>query len=162
MHQQLRRQWFVKHLWGSQLDAPPEFDDGSDENIAKVLLTCVNGDGQITKLERDWVFGFLSSAGFSDAVVDKLLAYPADEDIATLIAQYPYLHAAPGMIIYTALLACDSDGELHPDEIATVRRMANKMGAADELVDTLLEIVEAEKQLKEERIKIAFPAGLPF
>ena len=34
MLQQLRRQWFVKHQWGSQLDAPSEFNDGSDENIA--------------------------------------------------------------------------------------------------------------------------------
>lgn len=162
MLQELRRQWFMKQLWGSTVEAPPEFNEAMDENIAKVLLTCVNGDGQITQAERDWIFGFLSSAGFSNTLVDKLLAYSADEEIVDLIAEYPYIHASPGMIIYTSILACDSDDELHPEEVATIRRMAHAMGAADELVNELLAIVEEEKQLKAKRIQLVFPKGVPF
>jgi hypothetical protein len=62
--------------------------------------------------------------------------------------------------IWDAIRACGADGELADDELATIRKMAERVGVPGEVVDEFVDIYNQEQALKARRIQLAFPHGV--
>ena len=82
-------EWYVRFIYGF---TPVPADEQhlsaylhDVKTFMQALLVCANGDGNITAPERDWVMGFCSAMGGSEAMCKEIAAYPADEDIETVV-----------------------------------------------------------------------------
>jgi hypothetical protein len=62
--------------------------------------------------------------------------------------------------IWDAIRACGADGELADEELATIHKMAARVGVPPEVVDEFVEIYNPEQALKARRIQLAFPHGV--
>ncbi|TKD03918.1 hypothetical protein [Polyangium fumosum] len=131
------------------------------EGYLKAILTCANGDGNLTPAEREWVLGHGSAVGALDSLLEELKTYKADEDIEKLLAMSPQADASRRVLIYDAVRACSADGEYNDRERATVRKMGSKLGIAEDLIRQIEEIALEEARLWERRVKLVYPAGTP-
>jgi uncharacterized membrane protein YebE (DUF533 family) len=133
------------------------------EIYMKSLLICANGDGRITEEERNWVLGIASAMGLSDETVERLKTYDAKDDLKSLLAGGVETgEGAPRSLIYNAIRACLSDGELSEDEMATVQQAAAIMDVPEAVVEELKEIVLQQAKLRERRLELVFPEGIPY
>jgi hypothetical protein len=64
--------------------------------------------------------------------------------------------------LYDAVRACCADGELAAGEIAALEKVAVAMGIDAAKVRALIELYDEEQKLKQKRLRLTFPAGLPF
>ncbi|WP_371357653.1 TerB family tellurite resistance protein [Hydrocoleum sp. CS-953] len=64
--------------------------------------------------------------------------------------------------IYYAIKACSADAEYHKNEQAYVRKMAGLIGVSEEEVTQLEAMYFEEERLREKRVKLLFPDGLPY
>ena len=74
----------------------------------------------------------------------------------------PWASTSPGLLIYDALRACASDGDLSQHELSAVKATAHKLGISEKDVDTLRGIVEEERALRQRKIEAVFPQGTPY
>lgn len=148
--------WVYKHLQGSKEQLPDE----AIETFAKAVLIATKGDGEVSQAERDWVIGLTAAKGASEAIIKKLQAYSADEDIAAIIGSNPISDKSRINLIYTAIQACDSDGTYNEGEKATVRKIASKVGVSEDVIKQLESLYEEEKKLFDKKISILFPKGV--
>jgi uncharacterized membrane protein YebE (DUF533 family) len=133
------------------------------EIYMKSLLICANGDGRITEQEREWVLGIASAMGLPDETVEHLKSYEAKDDLNRLLAGGVETgKGAPRSLIYNAIRACMSDGELSEAELATIRRAASIMNVPEDVVGKLKEIVLQQAKLRERRLGLVFPEGIPY
>jgi tellurite resistance protein len=153
---QLARAWLAQEIWGI---APRE--DRDLAAVAKAVLICAQGDGQLTPAERDWVIGSYAARGVSAALLDELRAYEGKDDIAHVLAGTSVQHAAPRVVVYTAMQACAADGELHPREMAAIVKMGGLLGVSEDVVKQLKAVHDEEQAVRLKRIKLAFPDGPP-
>jgi hypothetical protein len=87
---QLARAWLSRETWGI---APRQERDIAA--IAKAVLICAQGDGQVTAAERDWMLGAYAVRGVPAALIDELRSYEGKDDIAELLAGTTVQQAAP-------------------------------------------------------------------
>lgn len=132
------------------------------ENYGKALITCANGDGRITKEERDFVLGYFDAFGCEPHILDILREYEGGEDMAEIINRSPLLQATARASVYDAIRACMADGELHADEKATVSRMASSLGLNDFDVQEIIDVYVQELEVKAKRQKLTYPEGQPY
>jgi hypothetical protein len=133
------------------------------EIYMKSLLICANGDGRITEPEREWVLGIASAMGLPDDTVERLKGYEAEDDLNSLLAGGVETgKGAPRSLIYNAIRACMSDGELSDGELATIHQAASIMDVPEAVVGELREIVLQQAELRERRLKLVFPEGIPY
>ena len=84
-HRKTVAQWIARE-WGFEPDVMERIPEEDMLAYGKALLHCANGDGRITQQERDWIMGYLTAAGHTDAVLEQLRTYQGTErieDIAT-------------------------------------------------------------------------------
>jgi len=148
--------WLLKQEWGIQ-NLPSEADR---ERFAKALMICVNPKGQLNPEERAWAAGLAAAVGTPEQVVTKLDAYACTDQLADLLA--PMGKHVPRLLIYDALRACASDGDLKPHELSTIKASARKLDIPEQEVDALRAIVEEEEALKRRKIAAVFPQGAPY
>ncbi|EGJ32092.1 MULTISPECIES: TerB family tellurite resistance protein [Moorena] len=89
--------------------------------------------------------------------------YPADDDLLEVLAQAPTLDKnGRRAIIYAAIKACAADAEYHPDEQASVHKMAQYLGIEEDVVNQIEEICMSEAEMRKKRIAVMFPEGIPY
>ena len=135
---------------------------GDFEGYAKAVLICANGDGKLAPEERDWAVGHFAAFGASDALIDELKSYKADEDIEQVISATPAASASRRFLVYDAIQACSADGAYSDLERAMVIRMAAKLGISEDLVRQIEEVCFEEARLREKRLKLVYPEGAPL
>ena len=128
----------------------------------KSLLICVNGDGQLTSKERDWVVGYAAAYGASDFLIEELKSYAASEDIDQIVSQNEVSDSSRRYLIYDAIQACGADGEYSEPEQATVIKMAAKLGIPERIVNEIESIYLEEANLREKRLACMYPSGTPI
>ncbi|RKZ82336.1 MAG: hypothetical protein DRR19_20860 [Candidatus Parabeggiatoa sp. nov. 1] len=148
--------WILNNFYGFN-SIPP---DGDYEAFIKAVLICANGDGVLAPEERDWVVG--RAAAFRNAGYEVAKTYAGKEDILDVLANAPTLNKGARMIIYVAIQACAADGEYHPDEQATVHKMAKHLGIEEDVVNQIEKMCFEEATMRERRISLLFPEGTPF
>jgi uncharacterized tellurite resistance protein B-like protein len=154
----LGAKWVFEEMWDFRRDVSQpvllEFFKG--------LLTCANGDGELTEAEREWALGYCAATGATDETIAELRAYAADEDIHEVLVRGQHLGTAHRPLIYDAIRTCAADGELDDGERATLRKMASAIGVTEAELQQFEEIYAEEQRLKQRRINAVFPVGTPY
>ena len=159
MSAELATRWVYREDVGFRQGAPVV----ALHHYLMALLVCANGDGQLTAEEREWVVGRCAALRGPDWLIDTLQRYPANEDIATVIGREEHLpKEAPRSLVFDAFRACAADGDLSPAEVQTIRKMAKVLGVPDEVVTQLGEQFAAEQALRQKRLQLIWPEGVPF
>ncbi|NER27573.1 MAG: hypothetical protein F6J89_08040 [Symploca sp. SIO1C4] len=152
------RLWLMKQLYGMKTIPPA----GDYNAFVKAVLICAKGDGALTPEERNWIIG-RSACYYTNAEYEVAKNYPADEDLLEVLAQAPTLNeSGRRVIIYVAIQACAADREYHPDERAAVSKMAKYLGIEEDVVNQIEEICISEAKMREKRITVMFPGGIPY
>jgi uncharacterized membrane protein YebE (DUF533 family) len=150
--------WWFHHEFNFSAPPPP----AANELMLKAILICANGDGHLADQEREWVIGLAAMHGAAPALLDELRRYPATEGVEKLLTQEalkPFVEnsMAPRALVYYAICAAFADGELHPEERATIHKMAVRIGVPKEIVEQLIALVELERQTRAMRLKLLAP-----
>jgi len=121
-----------------------------EENLlyAKALLVCASGDGEISQQERDWIVGYLTTAGVKENVTDAVKTYDGSDTLDDLFGSTSSMALYSRGMIYDALRACASDGALSPGERDRIVAAADRVGLPATLVDELEEILQEEAALR--------------
>jgi hypothetical protein len=150
--------WVLDELWGAPAEVVGTLTDEENLEYGKAPFCAANGDGRITDAERDWIVGYARAVGHSAENVDALRAYDGATDFEDLFTRGKQ-RIAQRACICDAIRACGADGELAPEELATVHRMADRLDIPGEVVDEFVDIYRQEQELKARRIALTFPDG---
>lgn len=160
-HRKTVAQWIARE-WGFEPDVMERIPEEDMLAYGKALLHCANGDGRITQQERDWIMGYLTAAGHTDAVLEQLRTYQGTERIEDIVARSPAMGISRRHLVADAIRACASDGEFHEDERAAIYRMAERMGVSREVVEQLEAAQHDEQAARARRFRTACPDGFKF
>lgn len=148
--------WFVKEEYGFDALPPREWY----ASYMRALLVCANGDGALTRREREWVVGFCAAHGGSEELQEELRSYPATDDVRDLMGRDGATNdAVRRSLVYHAIRAAYADGDLSVGERAAIQRMAGQLDVPAEVVDQLLSFHEAERRMKARRMELLLPSG---
>jgi uncharacterized membrane protein YebE (DUF533 family) len=152
--------WMFADYWS----APPDLALSDQENLdyGKALIIAANGDGRLTEAEKEWIIGYGATSGYSEETLAALRAFEGRGDIESLFTT-GLLTTEPArrIMVFDAIRAAGSDGELADDEIATIRAVAQRLAVPDDQVDELLSLYRAEQEVKARRVRTMFPEGYP-
>ncbi len=156
-----RRQRSLVWLGWESYEAPPDVMSSitEEENVAyaKSLFICVNGDGEISAPERQWILGYLAACGHSNQVLDLMETYDGRDDLEDLLDTSTLVRASGGPLLYDAIRACRADGPLQRAERAQLTRMAEHFGLGEQIIDELEAVIDAEQELRKRRHDLLVP-----
>ena len=149
--------WMLKDMYGFQ-NLPP---DGDYKAFIKAVLICAKGDGVLASEERNWVVG--RAAAYRNTGYEIAKTYEANEDLLDVLGKAPTLDkGARRMILYVAIQACAADGEYHAEEKAEVQKLAKYIGVEEDVLAQIEQQCVEELKMREQRIAILFPDGVPY
>lgn len=152
--------WFFQNTFGFHLSDLPS--EEAYDAFTKAMMICTKGDGVLAPEERNWVIGFSAARGMPPTLIEEMKTYEATEDIAEVIARTSHTTKTKRAPIYFAIKACLADNQYHEGEQAAVREMAKAIGISEDELKQLEAICASEEELKEKRVQLLFPDGLPF
>jgi signal transduction histidine kinase len=160
-----RRTRALKWVAWQNHEAPGELieaqSDEEDLLHAKALLLFIGGNRRLSTPRRDWVLGYLTTAGFSEAVLAQAAAYDDAETIEEIL-NLPRMAIVKLVILYDALRACAMAGNvIHAHDFDPVVRAADAVGIPRETVADLHEIVLEEARLRHRRHEIVVTPKMP-
>ncbi|MGI8806857.1 MAG: hypothetical protein ACR2KK_03250 [Acidimicrobiales bacterium] len=151
--------WLLKEMW----DFPSGVPEDQRLDYLKTIMACARGDGELAKAEKDWVIGYGAACGATQATVDALEAYDADEDVADILSRnMPVAETWGRVAVFDAIRAAGADQEYSDDERAAVSRVAGGVGVDDDVVAALRALCQEEQALKRKRIALVFGDGIPY
>jgi signal transduction histidine kinase len=152
-----RRLNAIRWLGWENFEGPPELYEqitGEDNLVhGKVMLLCAGGNQRITAREREWLIGYLTAAGFSDAVLEQLEAYDDAEPLADLMA-LPGMPAVAVGLFYDGIRIAAADGPLTAAEHERLHAAAAVLDVPDAVVAELIEIVATDNDRRHRRYEL--------
>lgn len=154
----------ISWVYGEQFGfarAPSISEPEVTRNMALSLLAVAAGDGALSDAEREWIAGYCAAKGYSDEIVAEIksAAPPSGSEVKELM-QLGVLKASARILLYDAIRASSVDG-YRPGEAAAVRAIAKALDIDVSVVVELEELVVAEEELKQKRIRLLMPNGHP-
>lgn len=146
--------WLAWELYELPPDAATNVSDADNMAYAKALVVCAKGDGVISPKEREWLVGYMTITGVAPSVVEMVKTYDGEDSLDDLLKTSPAMRIYGRAMLYDALRICASDGELHPDELDRVRRIADVLGISRDVLAALEQIVQEEEKLRKRRHKV--------
>jgi hypothetical protein len=157
--EQAQFRWLSSEYFGmgdALADAQGEEDH---DRYARALMISVNGDGRITPEERDWILGYLRSAGDSDSILEAISAYDGSEAIEDVVR--PEDRTLWGrVLVYDALRACWSDGDLADGERDVILQMADRLEIPRAAVAEIEDLIREEHEQRARRRDLLFPPAM--
>ncbi|MEQ9481067.1 TerB family tellurite resistance protein [Coleofasciculus sp. F4-SAH-05] len=150
------RQWIMNEMYGMKTVPPNE----EYEAFLKAVLICAKGDGLLAPEERNWVAG--RAAAYRNPGYELAKTYEPNEDLQDVVNQASALSSNPHIVIYVAIQACSADKEYHAEEKAAVRKLAKYIGIEEDVVTQIEELYMEEAKIREKRIALMFPNGVPY
>lgn len=151
--------WLLREMWGFPQGVP------EDERLdyLKAIMACAKAKGQLTESERNWVIGYGAACGAHQETVDALEAYGCDEEIDEILDRnMPTARTWGRVAIFDAIRAAGADDAYGEDEMKAVRRIAGRLGVADEVVADLEALYTEEQELKRRRVTLVFGDQVPY
>ncbi len=145
----LAASWYYREVWGWQLSDVCSRGGGT---FLKALLVCANGDGLLTDAERSWVLGRAAAAGATEALLDELASYPADESLKDVVMRNPTTDRSRRAVVYLAILAARSDQNYSAGERRAIHHAAALLGLDEEEMTALERLIAAESRMRTERV----------
>jgi len=152
--------------------APVSLGDGGDEKLRRFAAALCNvsaADGEVAKEELAFIIGYCASKGYPQSIIDdipemcKSAESKSVEDFAGETKELLImgsLQKSARQVVYDGIRAATADGLCESEKVA-IAKIANSLGVSNEELDSIHSLVEKEKELKEERIKLLFPNGHP-
>ncbi len=140
-------------------DAAAEISSEDRATYVKGMMVCAMGDGEISPQEREWVAGYLMACGDPEDFVESMKAYDGSDTIEDLVKRTPNMRVYRRSMLYDALRACASDGELSDGERERVLAAADRMGVSPDVVSELEGIVQEEEALRKRRHDVIVAAA---
>eukprot|EP00581_Thalassiosira_minuscula_P028031 CAMPEP_0183754072 /NCGR_PEP_ID=MMETSP0739-20130205/3343_1 /TAXON_ID=385413 /ORGANISM="Thalassiosira miniscula, Strain CCMP1093" /LENGTH=179 /DNA_ID=CAMNT_0025990675 /DNA_START=11 /DNA_END=550 /DNA_ORIENTATION=- len=146
--------------------------DGGDEKLrrfAAALCNVSGADGEVTPEEKTFIEGYCSSKGYPQSIIDdipKMCRAAESKSLNDVMGETKELLTmgtlknSSRQIIYDAIRAAGADGLVDTEKEAIIT-VAKALGLTDVELDNILSLVEKEKALRDERIKLLFPQGHP-
>lgn len=153
---QLARAWLSRETWG--IEPMVESDLAA---IARAVVICAQADGRLSPAERDWILGGYAVRAVPAEFIDELRSYQGHDDLAKVLDGTQVGRAFARGVVYFAIQACGSDGEVHALELDAVIKMGALLDVPEEVVRQLKAIYDEEQALRRRRIQLALPNGLP-
>lgn len=150
--------WLFKEHYGFS-QVPPDI---AYDAYLKSLLICAKGDGTLADEERDWVIGHAAAFNTDPAIIEQLKNYKADEDIETVISGDLSASESRRFLIFEAIQACAADGQYNEKERAVVLKGAKKLNISEDEFKKIEEIYFETVKLREKRLAVMYPDGLPL
>ncbi|MEB3341881.1 hypothetical protein [Okeania sp.] len=158
--------WYYKECWGWDLEKMATAEELANHidlgPFLKSLLIVANGDGELSPEERKWVIGRGATAGAPESLLKELETYPANEDISQVVTDASVVSKGRRAVIYFAIKAASADQEYAEGEKATVRKMAKAIDISEEVVQEIEALCVEEEQVKQKRIALCLPDGVPY
>lgn len=153
---QLARAWLSRETWGIEPIAETDL-----AAVAKAVVICAQADGRLNPVERDWILGGYAARAVPAGFIDELRNYKGNEDLAKVIDSSKVGRAFARAVVYFAIQACGSDGEVHPLELDAIIKMGGLLDVPEDVVRQLKALYDEEQALRRRRIQLALPNGLP-
>ncbi len=147
--------WIFNYLFGFSELPDKEVDDLFNE----AALLCSGGDGEVSGEELQWLLGFAAAKGADRDALSRLEEMSSSID-TTLINTMEIPEKLKKALIYCAISASSADGIYHVMEGEMIRKIANKMGVSDYIVEQIEDVCEREDELRLRRIQLLFPKGI--
>ena len=156
--------WVLNRILGFTIFPNGDDFDTDFEVVAKAVLVCAKGDGVLDPAERNWQISFFSALGAPEYVLKKMETYEANDDLAELLANSSdrIKNLVQRDIVYQAIKASAADGDYSQEEHEKICTMAKLLGVTSDEVEQLVELHKEEEHLREKRIKLIFPNGIPY
>ncbi len=133
------------------------------EGFAKAMLLCASGDGELADAERNWILGFVANSGATFELLEELKALqPGDLNPMDLLQKTERPGLFTHALIFYAIKASDADGVLDPNELGTIKLMAQVLGVESKIVDRLVELHREEQAFQKHKNALLFPNGHPW
>jgi signal transduction histidine kinase len=155
--------WIGGENWQAPAELYEQITDEDNLAYGKAMLLCAGGNAVITDRERNWMEGYLTSAGDADWVLEALTTY-VDDDTLEELGQEPGMALISRAVVYDALRLCASDGPVDSTELDRVQQAAAALGIRRDVVGALHQIVVEEHALQLRRSELAMApilAGAP-
>ena len=140
--------WLGRETFGVPTEMAVSVSAEENMAYAKALVVCAKGDGEITPDEREWLIGYSVTQGHPQEVVDAISTYDGGDSIEDLLSASANMPAYRRFLVYDALRACASDGDLAAEERQKVVAMADLMGVPGDVVDELEQLVQQNQELR--------------
>ena len=151
--------WLLREMWGFPAGVP------EDERLdyLKAILACARAKGELTAGEKEWVIGYGAACGATQATVDALEAYEADEDLDDILNRnMPSASQWGRVAVFDAIRAASGDHEYDDDEQQAIRRAAARFDVPDDVVADLEALCREEQDLKRRRVALVFGQEVPY
>ncbi len=145
--------WIGWEGWQGPAELYEQITHEDNYAASRMTLLVAGGNGSLTVREREWFTGYLTAAGDADWVLEAIASYDDSDSIDDLL-QIRCIPMIVRAAVYEALKMCASDGALTPDELDRIRRGADAVGVAPEVVAELRDIAVAEQALRERRYEL--------
>ncbi len=147
--------WTLNYLFGlSQL---PE--EGVDQLFNQALLLCSGGDGEVSGEELQWLLGLAAAKGADEAELQRLRKMSQSIDLG-LLYELEIPEKLKKVLIYCAINASSADGVYHVMEGEMMRKIANRLGVSDYIVEQIEDLCKREDELRLRRIMLLSPEGI--
>jgi uncharacterized tellurite resistance protein B-like protein len=147
--------WTLNDLFG--LAQPSE--EAVDQVFNQAALLCCGGDGEVSEDELRWLLGFAAAKGADEAELQRLQEMSKSIDIK-LLGELEIPERLKKALIYCATKASSADGVYHVMEGEMIRRIANRLGVSDYIVEQIEDLCRREDELRLRRIQLLAPEGL--
>lgn len=159
-----RRLATLRWLGWETFKVPPDILEASTVAdslaYAKAVMVCAAGDGEISTAERAWMVGYATTQGYPDELIEVVRTYDGSDGLAELVNSSPIMRLTGRALVYDAIRACASDGELSDGERERILDAARKLGVPADVVAELERIVGEEEQLRERRYQVVLASAL--
>jgi len=151
--------WVTSWIYG--MDSFPNDKDLLD--LVKAVFICAKGDGEISKTERDFFFGYLDAIGVPESLHEWVKTYPATDSLDEVMKANPEAinESTKRLLVYVAMLVAGSDGYADSEHEQIVK-MANKLGVDNEVVNQIRVQYETDLRVRKERVALLFPGDHPW
>lgn len=151
--------WLGWEVLDLSSDVDVDITPADHATYVKGMLVCAMGDGEISPQEREWVAGYLMACGDPEDFVESMKAYDGSDAIEDLVNRTPNMPVYRRSMLYDALRACASDGELSEEEREHVLAAADRMGVSRDVISELERIVQEEEALRKRRHDVIVAAA---
>lgn len=117
---QLARAWLSRETWGIE-----PMSESDLAGIAKAVVICAQADGQLSPAERTWILGGYAVRAVPAEFIDQLRDYQGKDDLAKVLDGTKVGRSFARGVVYFAIQACGSDGQVHELELNAIIKMGS-------------------------------------
>jgi signal transduction histidine kinase len=145
--------WIGWENWKAPAELYEQITHDDNWISSRLMMLLAGGNASLTVREREWLLGYLTTAGVAPWVLEATASYDDSDKLADLL-RIPGVPMIVRGNVYEALRMCTSDGPLTPDELTHICNGAESLNVPPDVVTELYEIVAGEQAFRDRRYEL--------